>query len=64
MGLLVSSALRMAKAMGMTPNFDMEDAEAYAWLTTGMEVMRMIRDGDARTNDDRARQVYSDLFTG
>ena len=63
MGALVSSALRMAKAMGMTPSFDMPEEEAYSWLTTGIEVMRMIRDGDSETNDDRARKVYQDLFS-
>lgn len=61
---MVSSLLRMAKGMGMSPSFDMPEEEAYAWLTTGMEVMRMIRDGDSETNDDRARKVYADLFSG
>jgi hypothetical protein len=63
MGFLFQSLLRMAKGMGFSPTFNMSHDEAKEWLDTGIEVMRMIRDGDSNSNDDRARRVYSDLFS-
>ena len=63
---MIGSVLRLAKGMGFNINpserlASMEPDDAYGWLTTGIEVMRMIRDGDSNTNDDRARSVYREL---
>ena len=62
---MVSSLLRMAKGFGLWPNFETMDADnAYSLLTTGSEIMRMIRDGDPNSTDERARTVYGKLLTG
>jgi hypothetical protein len=40
---------------------DKSEAEIHEWLTTSMEVMRMMRDGDNNSNDDRASRIYREL---
>lgn len=53
----------MGRGMGLVPSFDnIDDDEAYDMLTTGMEVMRMVRDGDGETIDPRARGIYERIF--
>lgn len=55
----------MAKGFGLWPDFATMDADnAYELLTTGSEIMRMIRDGDSNSDDERARTVYGKLLTG
>jgi hypothetical protein len=62
MGMMVSSLLRMSRSMGLWPNFDtMDENKASAMLTTGSEVMRMLRDGDPDSTDDSARTIYGKL---
>ena len=62
---MVSSLLRMAKSFGFWPDFEtMDENNAYELLTTGSEVMRMIRDGDSHSSDERARAIYGKLITG
>lgn len=51
--------------MGFWPDFnDMDEDNAYELLTTGSEVMRMIRDGDSNSKDERARAIYGKLIAG
>jgi hypothetical protein len=55
----------MVKGSGMVPDFkDMDEDTAYAMLTTGSEVMRMLRDGDSNSTDERARSIYAKLLAG
>jgi hypothetical protein len=61
-GPLVGSLLQLAKGAGILPKFeDLDEAETHAMLTSLMELIRMIRDGDPDTFDDRAREIYADL---
>lgn len=63
--MMISSVLRLVKASGFWPDFEtMEPESAYNMLTTGSEVMRMIRDGDPDSDDERARTIYGNLVTG
>lgn len=50
--------------MGMVPKFEnIDEQEAYEMLTTAGEVIRMVRDGDSNSEDERARSIYGKLFT-
>lgn len=55
----------MVHSAGLIPDFDDLDEEAaYSLLTTGSEVLRMLRDGDPNSGDERARTIYGTLLTG
>lgn len=43
---------------------NMDEDTAYNMLTTGSEVLRMIRDGDPNTSDERARAIFAKLVAG
>jgi hypothetical protein len=46
----------------MLPKFDdLDDDEVYDMMTTGIEVMRCMRDGVNDTEDDRARSIIATL---
>ena len=63
-GRTVSSLLLIAKAGGFNPKFDdLNEAEAKQMLTTGIEVLRMIRNNNPNSEDKRARDIYSTLIT-
>lgn len=54
----------MARSMGVVPDFnDIDESHAHSLLTTGSEVMRMLRDGDGDSTDERARSIYASLIT-
>lgn len=60
--MLVNSLLQLLKAGGLLPNFEeLNDEETYKRLTTLMELVRMIRDGDTTSFDEDAQRMYAQL---
>lgn len=56
---------QLAKGAGFLPNFrEISDDDAHGMLTTLMELVRMIRDGDPNSLDERAEKMYRDLDQG
>lgn len=54
--------LQLVKAAGFLPNFsELNEEQSYSMMTSLMELVRMIRDGDSESFDDVARNLYSQL---
>jgi hypothetical protein len=48
----------------MVPNFnDIDEETASGMLTTGSELLRMLRDGDPNSTDETAVKFYAGLVT-
>lgn len=59
----MGNMLSLGQAAGLVPDFEKySEAEISSLLTTGTEVLRMIRDGDPNSYDPRAERVYAGLF--
>lgn len=53
------------KAANLLPtnfSFELDEDQAEELLSDGMELLRMIRDGDAGSDNERARDIYERLF--
>ena len=63
--LALTSALRMLRGAGLFPstfNVSVTEDEARDALTIGIEVLRMVRDGDEEADNDDARRIYREYF--
>src|ERR1035437_9030023 len=66
--LALSSAFRMLAGAGVLPStFDTSEfteEKVAVLLTSGMEVLRMVKEGDANSDDETARDLYRKFFAG
>lgn len=63
--MALDSAVRIMKAANLIPqgfSFQLSEDEAEELLTVGMEILRMIKDGDDGSDDERARELYERFF--
>lgn len=58
----MGSLLQLAKSAGFLPRLeDLDEEQTYSMLTTLMELVRMIRDGDPTSLDENAQKMYQEL---
>lgn len=51
--------LQLVKAGGFLPNFDdLNEDEAREYMTTLMEFIRMVRDNDPNSDNERAQHLW------
>lgn len=57
--MLVGSMLQLVKSAGFLPRFDdIEEDDAKDYLDTLMEFLRMVRDNDPNSDNEKAQRLW------